>query len=62
MEDFPAGTEVHAEVAHGAQRRILALVGIEQTRLLTGSGPQVKWACLLETALFFHLDHLIPVL
>ncbi len=62
IEALPAGAEVHAEVAHCAQCLVPLIVGIEKARLLKGSGPQVKGGRLLETALFFHLDHLIPVL
>ena len=62
VEALPTGTEVHAEMAYGAQRHLLSLIGIEQTRLLNGSGPQLEAPCLFDGVLLFHLDHLIPVL
>ena len=61
VEALPTGTEVHAEMAYGAQRHILSLIGIEQTRLLNGSGPQVKFFCLFECVLIFHFGYLISI-
>ena len=62
VEALPAGTKIHAEMAHGAQLRILILSGVEKARLLNGSGPQVKVPRLFDGVLLFHLNHLIPVL
>ena len=59
IEALPAGAEVHAEVAHGAQCLVPLIVGIEKARLLNGSGPQVKWAASVGNFFVFSLDHLL---